>query len=85
MTIKTSDELKKRKQGEGETESEKAAGKMKAMAKKMEEGLQGSEKEQMEEDVKMLRQVLDNLLAFLYRRNMRWYNSRSQKRFSGFQ
>jgi hypothetical protein len=26
--------------------------------KKMEEGLQGSEKEQMEEDVKMLRQVL---------------------------
>jgi hypothetical protein len=36
---------------------------MKAMAKKMEEGLQGSE-EQME-DVKMLRQVLDNLLAFL--------------------
>jgi hypothetical protein len=42
-------------------------------------------KEQMEEDVKMLRQVLDNLLAFLYRRNMRWYNSRSQKRFSGFQ
>jgi hypothetical protein len=38
---------------------------MKAMAK-MEEGLQGSEKEQMEEDVKMLRQVLDNLLAFLW-------------------
>jgi hypothetical protein len=52
---------------------------MKAMAKKMEEGLQGSEKEQMEEDVKMLRQVLDNLLAFLYRRNMRWYNSRISK------
>jgi hypothetical protein len=43
--------FQKRKQGEGETESEKAAGKMKAMAKKM-EGLQGSEKEQMEEDVK---------------------------------
>jgi hypothetical protein len=50
---------------------------MKAMAKKMEEGLQ--EGEQMEEDVKMLRQVLDNLLAFLYRRNMRWYNSRISK------
>jgi hypothetical protein len=33
----------------------------------------------MEEDVKMLRQVLDNLLAFLYRRNMRWYNSRISK------
>jgi hypothetical protein len=39
----------KRKQGEGETESEKAAGKMKAMAKKMEEGCR-KEKEQMEED-----------------------------------
>jgi hypothetical protein len=51
---------------------------MKAMAKKMEEGLQGREKEQMEEDVKMLRQVLDNL-RFLYRRNMRWYNSRISK------
>jgi hypothetical protein len=44
MTIKTSDELKKRKQGEGETRSEKAAGKMKAMAKKMEEGLQEARK-----------------------------------------
>jgi hypothetical protein len=32
----------------------------------------------MEEDVKMLRQVLDNLLAFLYRRNMR-YNSKISK------
>jgi hypothetical protein len=31
----------------------------------------------MEEDVKMLRQVLDNLL--LYLRNMRWYNSRISK------
>jgi hypothetical protein len=33
----------------------------------------------MEEDVKMLRQVLDNLLAFFFIGNMRWYNSRISK------
>jgi hypothetical protein len=38
---------------------------MKSMAVKMKESMEGSEKEQMEEDIKMLRQVLDNLLAFL--------------------
>jgi hypothetical protein len=32
--------------------------------------------------MKMLRQVLDNLLGFLYRRNMRWYNSRISKEVS---
>jgi hypothetical protein len=37
---------------------------MKSMAQKMGESLAGNEKEQMEEDVKMLRQILDNLLAF---------------------
>jgi hypothetical protein len=30
----------------------------------MANSLEGSEKDQMEEDVKMLRQVLDNLLCF---------------------
>jgi hypothetical protein len=34
------------------------------MAKKMDQGMEGAEMEQMEEDVKMLRQILDNLLAF---------------------
>jgi hypothetical protein len=61
---KASDELQKENKVKAKPNQKKAAGKMKAMAKKMEEGLQGSEKEQMEEDVKMLRQVLDNLLAF---------------------
>jgi phage protein D len=40
-------------------ESEKAAGKMKAMAKKMEEGLQGRRRNRWKK-TKMLRQVLDN-------------------------
>jgi hypothetical protein len=38
---------------------------MKALSKKKLNSLEGSEKDQMEEDVKMLRQVLDNLLTFL--------------------
>lgn len=61
---KASDELQKENKAKAKPNQKKAAGKMKAMAKKMEEGLQGSEKELMEEDVKMLRQILDNLLAF---------------------
>ncbi|WP_029596686.1 glutamyl-tRNA synthetase [Flavobacterium sp. ACAM 123] len=61
---KASDELQKENKAKAKPNQKKAAGKMKAMAKKMEEGLEGSEKEQMEEDVKMLRQILDNLLAF---------------------
>jgi hypothetical protein len=56
---------------------------MKAMAKKMEEGLQEA-KEQMEEDVKMLRQVLDNLLAFSLSGICDGTIQRSQKRFSAF-
>jgi hypothetical protein len=54
---KASDELQKENKAKAKPNQKKAAGKMKAMAKKMEEGLQGSEKEQMEEDVKMLRSI----------------------------
>ncbi|WP_198554695.1 hypothetical protein [Flavobacterium sp. ALD4] len=61
---KASDELQNENKAKAKPSQKKAAGKMKAMAKKMEEGLQGSKKDQMEEDVKMLRQILDNLLAF---------------------
>lgn len=61
---KAIDELQNENKAKAKPNQKKAAGKMKAMAKKMEEGLQGSDKEQMEEDVKMLRQILDNLLAF---------------------
>ncbi|NGY36707.1 hypothetical protein FQU23_004180 [Flavobacterium sp. XN-5] len=61
---KASDELQKENKGKAKPNQKKAADKMKKMAKMMEESLAGSEKEQMEEDVKMLRQILDNLLAY---------------------
>jgi hypothetical protein len=56
---------------------------MKAMAKKMEEGLQGR-REQMEEDVKMLRQVLDNLLAFSLSQEYAMVQFKDLKRGSPF-
>ena len=61
---KATDELDKENKVKAKPIQKKAASKMKSMAMKMSQGLDGSEKEQMQEDVKMLRQVLDNLLAF---------------------
>jgi hypothetical protein len=37
---------------------------MKTLSKKMDDSLDGSEVRQMQEDIQVLRQVLDNLLAF---------------------
>ncbi len=50
-----------------------AAGKMKDMANKMKKSSQGGEMEQMEEDVKALRQLLENLvgLSFAQEQNMK--------------
>jgi len=50
-----------------------AASKMKDMAKKMKQKSQGGEKEQMEEDIKSLRQLLENLvgLSFAQEQNMK--------------
>ena len=50
-----------------------AAGKMKDMANKMKKSSQGGEMEQMEEDVKSLRQLLENLvgLSFAQEKNMK--------------
>ena len=50
-----------------------AAGKMKDMASKMKKSSQGGEMEQMEEDVKALRQLLENLvgLSFAQEKNMK--------------
>jgi hypothetical protein len=61
---KASDELKQYNNAKAKAKQKAAAKKMKAMAIKMKESMEESEKEQMEEDIKMLRQVLDNLLAF---------------------
>ncbi|MEO8254426.1 MAG: DUF4175 family protein, partial [Flavobacterium sp.] len=61
---KASEELKNNNVSKAKPNQKNASKKMKAMSKKMEQGLEGAEMEQMEEDVKMLRQILDNLLAF---------------------
>ena len=61
---KASDELKNNNTSKAKPNQKNAAKKMKSMSLKMEQGMEGAEMQQMEEDVKMLRQVLDNLLAF---------------------
>ena len=61
---KASDELKNNNTSKAKPNQKNAAQKMKSMSLKMEQGMEGAEMQQMEEDVKMLRQVLDNLLAF---------------------
>jgi hypothetical protein len=61
---KASDELQQDNKRDAKTKQKSAAKKMKLMAQKMGESLAGNEMGQMEEDVKMLRQILDNLLAF---------------------
>ena len=61
---KASDELKNDNAAKAKPKQKSAAKKMKSMSKQMGQSLAGGEQEQLEEDVKMLRQVLDNLLAF---------------------
>lgn len=63
---KATDELQKDKQSKAKPKQKSASKKMKEMAMKMEQSMEGSDKEEMEEDVKMLRQILDNLLAFSF-------------------
>ena len=63
---KASDELQKDKKDKAKPKQKSASKKMKEMSMKMEESMEGAEKEQMDEDVKMLRQILDNLLAYSF-------------------
>ena len=63
---KASEELQKDKKDKAKPKQKSAAQKMKEMSKKMQESMESGEMEQMEEDVKMLRQILDNLLAFSF-------------------
>jgi hypothetical protein len=58
------EELQNDNKAKAKPKQKNAAKKMKAMAVKMTQSIESGEKEQMEEDVKMLRQILDNLLAF---------------------
>ena len=58
------EELKNNRKDKAKPNQKSASKKMKEIAQKMTESLDGAEKEQLQEDVTMLRQVLDNLLAF---------------------
>lgn len=56
--------LKKEDNSKASKAQKSASKKMKEMSSKMKDSIIGGESEQMEEDVKVLRQILDNLLAF---------------------
>ena len=61
---KSLEELSKDSKSKAKASQKNAASKMKALSKKMDDSLEGSDVEQMQEDIQVLRQVLDNLLAF---------------------
>ena len=61
---KASEELAKKNTSSAKPKQKSAAQKMKSMAQQMESSMEGGDQEQLEEDVAMLRQVLDNLLAY---------------------
>jgi hypothetical protein len=61
-----SEELQKQNQSKAKPKQKSAAAKMKQMSQKMAQSMQSGEMEQMQEDAKLLRQILDNLLAFSF-------------------
>jgi hypothetical protein len=58
--------LKDQKQQEATKSQKKAAQKMKQMGQQMQSQMQGGQMETIEEDVEMLRQILDNLVVFSF-------------------
>ena len=63
---KATDKLEEQKQGEASKSQKKAGEKMKQMGKKMQMQMQAGQMETIDEDVKMLRQILDNLVVFSF-------------------
>ncbi|MDH4402723.1 MAG: hypothetical protein QE264_00595 [Flavobacterium sp.] len=63
---KAKDELQKKNQSKAKPKQKSASKKMKEMSGDMTEGMAEEEMDQLEEDVKMLRQILDNLLAYSF-------------------
>jgi hypothetical protein len=61
---KALNELQQNNIPKAQPKQKSAASKMKEMSQKMKESMESSEMEQLQEDVKMLRQITDNLLAF---------------------
>ncbi|CAM3556634.1 glutamyl-tRNA synthetase [Flavobacterium gelidilacus] len=63
---KSEEDLKKNDKPSASKSQKSAGKKMKEMSQKMSSSMEGGESQQMEEDAKALRQILDNLLAFSY-------------------
>ena len=61
-----SEELQKNSKSKAKPTQKSAAKKMKQMSQKMEQSMEEGEMEQLEEDITMLRQILDNLVAFSF-------------------
>ena len=60
------DQLQKQQKDKAKPKQKSASKKMKQMGDQMKEQMESGEMEQMEEDVAMLRQILDNLLAYSF-------------------
>ncbi len=60
------DQLQKQQKDKAKPKQKSASKKMKQMSQQMQEQMESAEAEQMEEDVAMLRQILDNLLAYSF-------------------
>ncbi|NHN25573.1 hypothetical protein FIA58_007775 [Flavobacterium jejuense] len=63
---KSEEELQKENNSKAQQKQKSGGEKMKEMAQKMTMSMSGGESEQMEEDAKLLRQILDNLLSFSF-------------------
>ena len=63
---KLSEELNKKNTSSAKPKQKSASKKMKSIAEQMSSSMEGGEQEQLEEDVAMLRQILDNLLAYSF-------------------
>ena len=77
---KASDELKKQSKEGAKPKQKSASKKMKQMSQDMQMDMEGGESNQMEEDVAMLRQILDNLLAYSFSQEDVMNNFRNLKR-----
>ena len=60
------DQLQKKQKDKAKPKQKSASKKMKQMSQQMQEQMESAEMEQMDEDVAMLRQILDNLLAYSF-------------------
>lgn len=63
---KAAEELNKQQPKKAQPKQKAAAAKMKEMSQKMSQAMNSGASEQMQEDTKLLRQILDNLLAFSF-------------------